>query len=330
MLDLLDRRIIFVGGKGGVGKTTTAAALAVSTSEHGRKCLIVSTDPAHSLGDIFGQSIGDRQTQVTHNLWALEINPDTEAARHTATIKETMKHLVHPRMYGEIDRQLDLVAYAPGVSEAALLERVAELMIEAGTGFNQVIFDTAPTGHTLRLLSLPEMMTAWTEGLLRNQKRSRRFSAMLKHLGGGQIKGDELSLLDNVEDYPENGQDAKIYKILMARRRKFTQARELFLDTDATAFLLVLNQDKLSILESKKAIGLLERYRVPITAIVVNRTLPRDVDGEFMKQRRLLEEKYRDEIDYEFSTLPRVFVPLFPHDVHGTKVLLQIGKLLVI
>ena len=193
---LLARRIVFVGGKGGVGKTTTAAALALAAAEHGRTCLVVSTDPAHSLGDIVGRSIGDAETALAPNLTGLEIDPDRAAAAHIGTVKERMKTLVHPRLYDEIDRQLDLAAHAPGATEAALIERVAELMALAGSRFDLVVFDTAPSGHTVRLLSLPEVMGAWMDGLLRHRERSSRLGAMLGHLGGKPGHGDDLSLIE--------------------------------------------------------------------------------------------------------------------------------------
>ena len=180
-------------------------------------------------------------------------------------------------------------------------------MADADARFDLVMFDTAPTGHTIRLLSLPEVMAAWTDGLLKHQDRSRRLGAVLKGLGGGRAKGDDLSLIDSAEDYPEDSTTAKIHQILLTRRRKFVRARELLLDTNTTSFLLVLNPDKLSILESKKALDLLERFKVPVTAIVVNRILPREADGQFLQARRLQEEKYREEIDRKFGAFQRVF-----------------------
>ncbi len=324
---LLARRIVFVGGKGGVGKTTTAAALALAAAERNRSCLVVSTDPAHSLGDVFGRSIGDAETALAPNLTGLEIDPDRAAAAHVAGVKERMKTLVHPRLYDEIDRQLDLAAHAPGASEAALLERVAELLPAAGSRFELVVFDTAPSGHTVRLLSLPEVMSAWMDGLLRHRERSARFGALLGRLGGGARQGDELSLIDGRADHPRDSPEARINEVLQARRRKFAIARERLLDTAGTAFLLVVNPDRLSILESRRVVDTLARFDLPVSALVVNRVLPDGADaaGAFLDARRAQERTYLREIETVFAALPRIVVPLRPDDAHGLDALRAIG-----
>ena len=328
---LLARRIVFVGGKGGVGKTTTAAALALTAAERGRTCLVVSTDPAHSLGDIFERSIGDTETALASNLTGLEIDPDRAAAAHIATVKERMKTLVHPRLYDEIDRQLDLAAHAPGASEAALIERVAELMALADERFDLVVFDTAPSGHTVRLLSLPEVMGAWMDGLLRHRERSARLGAMLGHLGGEPGRGDDLSLIDSHADHPRDSPESRINDVLQARRRKFIVARERLLDAAGTAFLLVVNPDRLSILESRRVVDTLARFDLPVSALVVNRVLPdtADASGSFIEARRTQEQAYLREIDEVFSALPRTVVPLRPDDVHGLDALRAIGAQLL-
>ena len=174
MDQLFDRHIIFVGGKGGVGKTTTAGALALMAAESGRSTLLVSTDPAHSLGDVFDTRIGNEETSLGRNLLGLEIDPEAEAESHIATVKMSMKSLVAPKMYKEIDRQLELARHSPGTMEAALLERMADLMAEARSRFDLLIFDTAPSGHTIRLLSLPEVLGAWSDGMLGHRDRSRK------------------------------------------------------------------------------------------------------------------------------------------------------------
>ncbi len=328
---LLARRIVFVGGKGGVGKTTTAAALALAAAERGRTCLVVSTDPAHSLGDIFGRAIGDAETALATRLTGLEIDPDRAAAAHIATVKERMKTLVHPRLYDEVDRQLDLATHAPGATEAALVEKVAELMAEAGSRFDLVIFDTAPSGHTVRLLSLPEVMGAWMDGLLRHRERSTRLGAMLGHLGGKPGQGDDLSLIDARADHPRDSPEARINEVLQARRRKFIVARERLLDAAGTAFLLVVNPDRLSILESRRVVDTLARFDLPVSALVVNRVLPdtADASGAFVDARRAQERAYLREIEEVFPALPRTVVPLRPDDVHGLDALRAIGAQLL-
>ena len=328
---LLARRIVFVGGKGGVGKTTTAAALALAAAERGRACLVVSTDPAHSLGDIFGRSIGDAETVVTPNLTGLEIDPDRAAAAHIATVKERMKTLVHPRLYDEVDRQLDLAAYAPGAAEAALIERVAELMALAGERYDLVVFDTAPSGHTVRLLSLPDVMSAWMDGLLRHRERSSRLGAMLGHLEGKPGQGDDLSLIDARADHPRDSREARVNDILQARRRKFIVARERLLDVAGTAFLLVVNPDRLSILESRRVVDTLARFDLLVSSLVVNRVLPDTADaaGPFVDARRAQERAYLREIDEVFPTLPRTVIPLRPDDVHGVDALRAVGAQLL-
>ena len=326
--DLFQHHLIFVGGKGGVGKTTTAAAIALAAAEEGRTCLLVSTDPAHSLGDIFETKIGDVQTPLVDRVWGLEIDPDAEAARHIDVVKSQMKRLVHPRLYDEIDRQLDLASYAPGASEAALLERIAELMGDDGSRFDLVVFDTAPSGHTVRLLSLPEAMGAWTDGLLRHRQRSSRLGSALKHLGGGHVKGDDLSMLDSAQDHPAESMGEQLNDVLQTRRRKFLVARDRLVDTTTTAFLLVVNPDKLSILESRKIVGLLARFSMDVSALVINRVLPDEVGAgdDFFEARHQQEQAYRREIEEVFSTLPKVVVPLLRQDVHGLESLREVGR----
>ncbi len=326
--ELLAHHLVFVGGKGGVGKTTVAAAVALAGADRGRRCLLVSTDPAHSLGDIFEREVGAKPRRLESGLWGLEIDPEAEAARHIDAVKAQMKALVHPRLYDEIDRQLDLTRYAPGAVEAALLERIAALMGEAGAAYDTVVFDTAPSGHTVRLLSLPEVMGAWMDGLLRRRERAGRLSSALKHLGGGQVEGDDLSLIDAARDQPPDSRDARIHDRLQARRRTFLVARERLVDPAATAFLLVVNTDKLSILESRRVAALLDRFDVAVWGVVVNRVLPEEADGAFLEARRAQERVYRMEIDGAFADLPRVSVPLLDSDVRGVAALRRIGSLL--
>ena len=326
MHKLFDRRIIFVGGKGGVGKTTIAGALGLMAADSGRATLLVSTDPAHSLGDVFDTGIGNEETSLGPNLTGLEIDPEAEAESHIATVKMSMKSLVAPKMYKEIDRQLELARHSPGTMEAALLERMADLMADARSRFDLLIFDTAPSGHTIRLLSLPEVLSAWIDGMLGHQDRSRRLGELLKVFGRDHSREDEFGMIGGSKEEPDDSRDGRIQDILLTRRRKFHRARALLTDPAVTAFLLVLTAERLPILESRKMLDLLRKFDVPVAGMVVNRLLPPEADGDFLQERRAQEQEYRDEIDRTFARLQRVHLNLLPHDVHGVETLLEIGR----
>ena len=320
-LPLEGRRILFVGGKGGVGKTTVASALALSMAEAGERVLLVSTDPAHSLGDLLDERLGDSPREVIPRLYAVEIDPDAEVDRYLTRVEDTMRSFVPPAMHPEIGRQMELTRQSPGAEEAALMDRVAALMDEGLERYDRLIFDTAPTGHTLRLLALPEIMAAWTDGLLRGRERSDAMGRALARLGGGRTAGggpgDELSMIDQTDDTPSDDRSRRIREILLERRRRFSRARRLLLDAGTTAFVLVLIPEKLPILESAKALEVLRRHQVPVAGLVVNRVLPERSLGEFLESRRAQEGEYLARIEREFASLPRVKIPLLPRDVAG-------------
>jgi arsenite-transporting ATPase len=326
-LDLANRSILFVGGKGGVGKSTTASALAVHMAAAGERVLLVSTDPAHSLGDLFDTRIGDRETELLPGLHALEIDPEREMERYLGGVKAAMREFVQPAMYDEIERQMQLTRHSPGAEEAALMDRVVELMEVAGTRYDRVIFDTAPTGHTLRLLALPEIMAAWTDGLIRSRDRSDQFGRALRRLRGAtDTSGDELSMIDQVEERRHDERTERIKDVLTARRRRFAQARRLLLDHGVTAFLLVLIPEKLPILESAKTLEVLRHHQVPVAGLVVNRVLPAEPLGAFLESRRGQEGEYLRRIERELGGPPRVHVPLLPADVQGVESLREVGR----
>ena len=326
-LPIADRRVIFVGGKGGVGKTTVAASLALRRADAGQRCLVVSTDPAHSLGDVFGGEIGDRARALAPRLEGLEINPDEQVEEYLAGVKRSMRQLVQPAMYHEIDRQVELARTSPGAVEAAMLERVAELMIGESGEYDVVVFDTAPTGQTLRLLSLPELMSAWTDGLIRHRERSDEIAGVLGRMKATVTRrGDDLSHLDQSEDaMSADPRFAEIRKTLVRRRQIFGRARSVLLDETSTVFLLVLIPERLPVLETERAVKSLKHAGIPVAGLVVNRVLPDGSLGEFLEERRDQEGTYLELIDKQFKGLLKARVPMFPRDVGGLDALRDVA-----
>jgi arsenite-transporting ATPase len=292
----------------------------------GERVLLVSTDPAHSLGDLFDTDIGDRERELLPGLHAMEVDPEAEVDAYLGRVQASMREFVQPAMYSEIERQIELTRHSPGAEEAALMDRVATLMDEGRGRYQRVIFDTAPTGHTLRLLALPEIMAAWTEGLLKSRDRSDSFGKALNRLTRKGQGGDELSMIDAVEEAALDERSGRIRDTLLERRRRFSRARRLLLDAEVTAFILVLIPEKLPILESTKTLEVLRRHKVPVAGVGVNRVLPEGHLGDFLESRRDQEAQYLQRVERTFSPLPRIHVPLLSRDVQGVESLREIGR----
>jgi arsenite-transporting ATPase len=328
-LPIVGRRVVFVGGKGGVGKTTVAASVALHLAENGRRVLVVSTDPAHSLGDVFKVDVGDTPRPLAPGLRGLELDPDAQLDKYLADVKQSMRQMVQPSMYHEIDRQVELARSSPGAEEAALLERVAGLMTAESSDYDVIVFDTAPTGQTLRLLSLPEIMAAWTDGLLRHREKSDEMAGVLARVKSAlpHRRGDDLS---HFEQHTEGGDSrfAEIRDRLLERRRVFGQARRILLDREATAFVLVLIPERLPVLETRRAVEALEHFHIPVAGLVVNRVLPEGSLGPFLEARREQERHYLAQIREHLGRLPSVQVPLFTSDVGGLEPLREVARYL--
>lgn len=325
-LPIAGRRILYVGGKGGVGKTTVAASIALRFADSGQRCLVVSTDPAHSLGDVFQTDIGPQPRELAPGLRGLELDPDARLDQYLTEVKTSMKQLVHPDMYHEIDRQVELARSSPGAVEAAMLERMSELMVAEDGDYDVVVFDTAPTGQTLRLLSLPEIMAAWTEGLLRHRERSDEMAEVVGRLSAQKKHGDDLShFQEHSETASGDDRFAQIRTTLLRRRRLFHRARRLLLDARTTAFVLVLIPERLPVLETAKAVASLKQFKIPVAGIVVNRILPAGSLGPFLEERRVQERHYLEQIGDRFRDLPQVRVPLFAKDVGGLDALREVA-----
>lgn len=302
-------RLTFFGGKGGVGKTTCAAAYAAGLADDGQRTLLVSTDPAHSLGDLLQITLDSKPVRVTAQLEALELDPERALQRYLDEVKTNLRRLASPELRDAAERQAELAGLSPGATEAALFDEIVNLILDSGE-YEQLVFDTAPTGHTLHLLALPEIMGAWTEGLLARGRESER---------------DWLQTAPETQQRSQQAAD-----ILQHRRDRFAAARTRLLDPERTRFVPVLNPDALSRQETARMLEALGERGIPLDTLVINRVLPETADGDFLARRRRAEAEHLAAIDRDFAHLKRLRIPLADTEIQGLEALRSITRQLAL
>lgn len=318
------RRLLFVGGKGGTGKTSVSSGLAMAHADEGRRVLLVSTDPAHNLGDIWETTLSDQPQRVftaaegstgapTGIVDAIEVDPQTTIDDHFATVETMMRRMLPERTHRAAHDHLKLAKTAPGSHESAILERVATISEYSRETYDLIIFDTAPTGHTLHLLSLPERLSGWAESLLANRDRSERFAAAAR------------SLVSPKEETPSP--DMQLRQNLLARRDRFARLRALIADPAQTGFLVVTLAEKLPVAETLSLIAELKDLEVDLAAVIANRRSPSDA-GQFLTDRRQLEDAHLSQLERSIAPTPLAQLPLLAGELTGSRGIGELAALL--
>ena len=319
-------KILFFGGKGGVGKTTVSAATALAVANAGGKVLLVSTDPAHNLGHLFDRAIGASPVRITAGLDAMELDPDDIVATHIKEVSHALHQMMPVTQHGEIDKHMELSRDAPGMHEAALLEKIADITEEGVKDYDLIVFDTAPSGHTARLMVLPEMMSAWTEGLIKRREKADRFAEVVRDLGRDSSMEDKTI---GGADMAEQEKESRIRQILLRRRHKFSHLRDTLADADLTSFVIVLAAERLPVLETIELHKQLGRSGVNIGGLVVNKRSP-EGQGEFLEARRAQEDRHLATLDAELADVPQQELTLVGQDVVGLAALETFSKFLAV
>ncbi len=289
------KKFLFYGGKGGVGKTTMAATTATWLADHGYKTLIVATDPTISLSAIYGQHIGE--TEITkigteRNLCGLNINPKKAMGVFQTRLEGMMQGF--STMFGS-----ELLS-TPCTEEIAAFDQFVSFFED--TDHDKVVFDTAPTGHTLRELSMP---FDWS-GYISNQIKNRR--ELSEALG---FVYDEQMVAD-----------------LEVEKARYDRSVKGLSDTSISAFNLVLLPEKLPIEETARAIEDLSGFGIKVRSLIINEVIPKEVlqGNWFLERRRATQDKYLKEIEERFSSITRKEVPLLDTDVYGMDILRRVGR----
>lgn len=278
-------KFVFFSGKGGVGKSTMSCATAVWLAKLGYKTLLVTTDPAPNLSDIFSQTIGHHITPIRgiENLHAIEINPDTASEEYRERIVAPLRELLDEKNLNVVREQLK----SPCVEEVAAFDKFIEFMDDPG--FDVVVFDTAPTGHTIRLLELP---SGWSETLQKDASTC---------IGPGAS--------------------------LQSAKAKYEKAICYLQDRKRTSFVFVLKPENSSLLETKRSAEELSRLGIATTFLIINGIIPAEACTDaFFRKKKGEEERIIARIETEFASLEKVFYPLRDAEVVGIPLLHAVGR----
>jgi len=291
-------RIIIFTGKGGVGKTSIAAAHARKASLEGYKTLIVSADMAHNLSDLFEMPIGKEITQIDTNLYGLEIDPEYEMEYNFANLKRAMERMLSG--LGESTEELQDFSMFPGVEELFSLLRIQQ--IYESKEFDIIIVDCAPTGETLSLLKFPELASWYMEKLFPVGK----FAMRLLHPVSQKLFKIEL---------PDKKAMNDIEKLYL----KLVELQEILKNREVSSVRLVTMPEKMVVEETKRNYMYLNLYNFNIDGIFINRILPADLNLPFFDEWMQLQADYIGELEQVFGSLPTYKIKWYDIEITGMK-----------
>jgi arsenite-transporting ATPase len=300
-------RVILFTGKGGVGKTTVAAATALRSAQLGHRTVVLSTDAAHSLGDSFDLPLGPEPKAIGDRLWAQETDVEYNLQKHWGTVQEWLRALLQWRGLDEL--VADEIAILPGMDE---LSALLWINLHCGSGeYDVVIVDCAPTGETLKLLSFPDVAGWWVEKMLPIHRR---------------VVGLLRPVIRPFTDLPLPGDD--VYAAGEKLFQRLEELHELLANPDVSSVRLVLNAEKMVIKEAQRTFTYLNLYGYATDAVVCNRLLPAEVQDGYFRAWKAAQEEYFRFIQESFSPLPVFTVPLMQQEVVGAKMLEKVGAAL--
>ncbi len=289
-------RIVLVTGKGGVGKTTVAAATALAAADAGHRTLVTSTDPAHSLSDALAESLGSEPTEVVSRLHGQQIDTQKQLDHYWGSIRSQLMDVLDWGGAGGIEAEEFLVF--PGMDE---LFALLEVNRHARSGdYDVVVVDCAPTAETLRLLSLPEVLSWYFEKVLPTERRLMRAAR---------------PVLARFTDLPIPQDD--VFTAAQSVFESIEGVKELMSDPGVTSARLIVNPEKMVIDEARRTYSYLGLFGYGVDGVVVNRVLPQEVSDPYFERWRAIQKGHLDTIDDAFADVPRLHLRLFDDEMVG-------------
>ncbi len=298
-------RIILYTGKGGVGKTTMAAATAVRASSMGLKTIVISTDAAHSLADSFDIQLGPEPILIAERLWGQEVDIYHEVESHWGSIQKYLSTLLSWRgIEGIVAEELTI---PPGMSELASLLQLVRL--HESCRYDVIIVDCAPTGETLELLTFPEIARWWMEKIFPVQRRVAKVARpIVRPLVSMPLPGDE------------------VFDAVAGLFSQLDKMHSLMVDRSLTSVRLVVNPEKMVVKEAQRTYTYLNLYDYPTDLVICNRVIPDTVTDGYFDVWKTSQTKYIRMVEEGFAPTPIRYVPLMEREVVGIDALRAVGE----
>src|SRR5918996_1584328 len=298
-------RILLFTGKGGVGKTTVAAATAVRAAQAGHRTMVTSTDPAHSLADSFGVSLGDDVTEIGENLWAEQIDAQ---ARLESNWRDIQEHVISLLNWVGVDAvEAEELSVIPGLDEIFSLtdmRRHAE-----GGAYDVLVVDCAPTAETLRLLSLPDVMQWYIERIFPVERR---------------IVKTVRPLVSRVTTLPIAGE--RVFDAIERLHRNLDAVKRILTDEKVSSVRLVVNPEKMVISEARRTYTYLGLFGYRVDSVIVNRVLPSEVTDPYFGKWKDIQAEHLAGVHESFAPVPILQARLFDREMVGIPPLAEMGK----
>ena len=300
----MSARILVYTGKGGVGKTSVAAATAVACADRGYRTIVMSTDIAHSLGDAFDRELGPTPTEIVPNLWAQESDVFFNVARYWGRIQDYAASVL--RWRGLDDVLAEEMTVLPGMDEVGSLLWIADHH-DSGR-YDVVVVDAAPTGETLRLLSLPDAARWWMEKIEPIGRRITKLTGpIIKRVVGMPMPGDDVF---------NAGEE------LFAR---LEHMHDLLIDHSKTSVRVVLTLEHMVIKEAQRSFTYFHLYGYPTDLVVANRVLPGDQEWHYFRDWYEAQQRYGPMVERTFHPIPVLPAPFFDREVVGVELLRKLA-----
>jgi arsenite-transporting ATPase len=297
-------RVILFTGKGGVGKTTIAAATAVSAARSGTRTLVMSTDAAHSLGDSFEMEIGSRPTRIAQDLWAQQIDAQERLEGNWREIQDYFIQLMN--WAGTETIQAEELTVIPGLDEIFSLIDI-RTHVESGE-FDVVVVDCAPTAETLRLLSLPEIMNWYIERVFPVERRVvKTIRPIVSRMTTLPIAGDQ------------------VFGAIERLHRNLDTVRQILTDEHVSSVRLVVNPEKMVIAEARRTYTYLGLFGYRVDAVVVNRIIPDEVVDPYFGKWKDVQAEHLATVHESFEPVPILTARLFDREMVGIPLLVEMG-----